>query len=51
MDMAHEAYQASRDAAITQLKEEHGDREFTDEEVSDEIDAQQQAARAHFDEY
>jgi hypothetical protein len=40
MDMA---YDAARDAAVTHLKEEHGDREFTDEEVSDEIEAQQQA--------
>ncbi len=40
MDMA---YEAARDSAIAHLKEEHGDREFTDEEVSDEIEAQQQA--------
>ena len=39
-DAAHEA---ARESAITQLKEDHGEREFTDEEVSDEIDAQQQA--------
>jgi hypothetical protein len=42
------AYEAAHNAAMATLKEEHGDREFTDEEVSDEIDAQQQAT-ADFD--
>jgi hypothetical protein len=40
MDMA---YEAARDAAITHLKEKHGDREFTEEEVSDEMEAQERA--------
>jgi hypothetical protein len=45
------ANDAARDAAVAHLKEEHGDREFTDREVSDEIEAQQQAwAEFHPDE-
>jgi hypothetical protein len=50
MEMANEAAEAAREAAITHLKEEHGDREFTEEEVSDEIE-EQQRAWANFDDY
>jgi hypothetical protein len=40
LDAAHEA---ARESAVDALKQEHGDREFTDEEVSDEIEERQRA--------
>jgi hypothetical protein len=41
--MLDEAYTAEWEAAVEHLKEEHGDREFSDEEVRDEIEEQRQA--------
>jgi ribosomal protein L14E/L6E/L27E len=41
--MVDAAHEAEREAAVEHLKEEHGDREFSDEEVQDEIEAQRQA--------
>ena len=46
--MIEAAYEAAWDSAVDALKQEHGDREFTDEEVSDEIE-EQQRVREDFD--
>ena len=46
MDIANEA---RWDAAVESLREQHGDREFTDEEVEDEAEALDQAGLAHDD--
>jgi hypothetical protein len=37
------AYEAEWESAVESLKEQHGDREFTDEEVRDEIEEQRRA--------
>ena len=41
--MVEAAHEAAWESAVAALKQEHGDREFTDEEVNDEIYEQQRA--------